>query len=68
MVGKYNEELLEVLSNSKIKSTNEILKDLEKKIKKKLNWHLLYRYLSELTENGKVEKMNAKAAFFWRRK
>lgn len=68
MVGKYNGELLEVLSNSKIKSTNEVLKDLEKKIKKRLNWHLLYRYLSELAEEGKVEKMNAKAAFFWRRK
>ena len=67
-MSKYIKEVLEILKKEEIKSTNEILKDLEKKTKKVINWHLLYRILRDLNEDGKVEKLKAKAGFFWKKK
>lgn len=66
-MSKYREIVLSVLSKSEIKSTNEILKEVENKSKKVINWHALYRVLMELHNEGKVEKLKAKAGFFWKR-
>ena len=66
-MGKYDEEIIEILSLDTIKSTNEVLKELEGKVKKKINWHHLYRTLSELVDKGKVVKLKSKAGFFWKR-
>ena len=49
-------------------STNEILQILEKKVKKTINWHNLYRRLLELTVENKAERVEAKAGFFWKKK
>lgn len=68
IMGKYNHILLNLILNGKIKSTNEILKALEKKTKKTINWHNLYRILMELFINGKIEKVKTKAGFFWKKK
>jgi len=67
-MSKYQKEVLEILSKDEIKSTNEILKELEKKNKKVINWHLLYGVLRDLNEENKVEKLKAKAGFFWKKK
>jgi len=67
-MSKYEKDVLEVLSKDEIKSTNQILKEVEAKAKKVISWHLLHRILRELEEHGKVEKMKAKAGFFWRKK
>jgi len=67
-MSKHEKNILEILSKTEIKSTNEILKELEKKSKKVINWHLLYRVLRDLSEEGKTEKLKAKAGFFWKRK
>jgi len=66
-MSKYEKEVLEILKKDEIKSTNEILKELEKKTNKVINWHLLYRILRDLVELGKAEKLKAKAGFFWKK-
>jgi Fe2+ or Zn2+ uptake regulation protein len=67
-MSKYRKEVLTILKPDEIKSTNELLQDLEKKTGKVINWHLLYRVLRDLSEEGKIEKLKAKAGFFWRKK
>jgi len=67
-MSKYNEIILTILSKSEIKSTNEILAELQKKTNKVINWHLLYRVLMELKTDGKIERLESKAGFFWRKK
>lgn len=66
-MSKYKEMILEVLSKTEIKSTNEVLTELQKKAKKVINWHALYRVLMELCTDGKIEKLKSKAGFFWKR-
>ena len=67
-MSKYREMVLEILSKTKIKSTNEILGELQKKADKIINWHLLYRILMDLVNENKIERLESKAGFFWRRK
>lgn len=65
-MSKHDAEVLAILKKDEIKSTNEILVQLEKKTKKTINWHALYRILMELHSQGKVERLKAKAGFFWK--
>lgn len=67
-MSKYKEVVLKVLSSKDIKSTNELLKDVERESNKSINWHMLYRILMELKDEGKVERIEAKAGFFWRKR
>jgi len=67
-MSKYKEMILAILSKTEIKSTNEILEDLQKKANKVINWHALYRVLMELQSDGKVERLQSKAGFFWKKK
>jgi Fe2+ or Zn2+ uptake regulation protein len=67
-MSKYREMILSVLSKTEIKSTNEILEELQKKANKVINWHALYRVLMELQSEGKIERLESKAGFFWRKK
>jgi DNA-binding PadR family transcriptional regulator len=64
MESKYKLDVLDVLSSEKIKSTNQILRELEKKTGKRINWHVLYRILMDLEREGKVEGLKADAGFF----
>ncbi len=67
-MSKYNEEVLEVLSQDEIKSTNEVLLELQNKVNKIINWHMLHRILKDLEDEGKVDRLKAKAGFFWNKK
>jgi len=67
-MSKYREVVLEMLSKTEIKSTNEVLMDVQKKSNKVINWHALYRVLMELHSDGKIEKLKSKAGFFWKKK
>ncbi len=67
-MSKHSETILKVLSKDQMKSTNEILKEVEKETGKTINWHALYRVLMELHSEGKVEKIKAKVGFFWKKK
>jgi len=53
-----------MLSDKQIKSTNEILNDLQKLTGKTVNWHIIYRVLAELNNEGRVEKLQAKSGSF----
>jgi len=68
MASKYRAHVLEVLSIKQIKSTNEVLKDLEKLTGKSVNWHIVYRVLAELNQEGKIERLPAKSGFYWRKR
>lgn len=67
-MSKYRKIVLDVLSETKIKSTNELLKEIEELTGQTVNWHMIYRVLSELHHEGKVEKLEAKVGFFWKKK
>ncbi|MDO8563751.1 MAG: hypothetical protein Q7R87_01970 [Nanoarchaeota archaeon] len=67
-MSKYDEIILALLSKSEIKSTNEVLSELEKKVRKVINWHALYRILMELQVENKIERLQSKAGFFWKKK
>lgn len=67
-MSKYKEEVLKIMSKEEIKSTNEILLELQSRVKKIINWHMLYRILSDLEKDGKIERLKAKAGFFWKKK
>lgn len=67
-MSKYKEDILKLIKKDEIKSTNEILKELEKEVGKVINWHLLHRVLRDLEDEGKIEKFQAKAGFFWKKK
>ena len=67
-MSKYKDDVLSILSKEEIKSTNEILKELENRVNKVINWHMLHRILSDLVNDGKIERLKAKAGFFWKRK
>jgi hypothetical protein len=65
---KYEEMILSILSKTEIKSTNEILEKLQKKANKVINWHAFYRVLMELQSENKIERLESKAGFFWKKK
>lgn len=67
-MSKYREDVLKVLSKEEIKSTNQILDELQERVKKSINWHMLYRILNDLEKEGKAERLKAKAGFFWKKK
>lgn len=67
-MSKYRKIILDVLSETKIKSTNELLKEIEESTGQSVNWHMLYRVLIELYHEGKIEKFDAKVGFFWKKK
>jgi len=67
-MSKYKNILLEIVSKDKIKSTNEILEELQNKVHKAINWHALYRILMELESERKIEKLKSKAGFFWKKR
>ena len=67
-MSKYRKIVLDLLSDKEIKSTNEILKDVENLTGQSVNWHMIYRILLELYHEGKVDKFEAKVGFFWKRK
>jgi len=54
-MSKYKKVVLEVLSKTKIKSTNEVLDEVQKKADRVINWHLLYRVLMDLVMMVKLK-------------
>lgn len=60
--------IMDILDEKEIKSTNEILKKLEERSGKTINWHYIYHILMKLKENGEIERYKANAGFFWRKR
>jgi Fe2+ or Zn2+ uptake regulation protein len=66
-MSKYREIVLKILTKD-MKSTNQVLTEVQEVSGKTVNWHMLYRVLSDLQHEGKVERIETKAGFFWRRR
>ncbi len=67
-MSKHEKDILSILSKDEIMSTHEVLKELEAKTGKTINWHALYRVLMELRSDGRIDGLKAKAGFFWKKK
>ena len=67
-MSKHEWKILDILKKDEIMSTYEVLKALESKTGKTINWHALYRILRELEDEDKIEHLKAKAGFFWKKK
>jgi hypothetical protein len=67
-MSKHDKDILAILSKDEMKSTNQVLQELQSKTKKAINWHALYRTLMELALDNKAEKIKVKAGFFWKKK
>ncbi len=65
MSSKYREEVLCLVEREKIRSTTEILRLLEAKVKKTINWSALFRILSSLERDGRIKRMESKGGIFW---
>ncbi len=68
MISKHERSVWELLEFKNIKSTNQILDELQKKVKKVINWHMVYRILKKLEEEGKIERLENISGIFWRKK
>jgi len=66
IMGKYDKLVMEVV-NGKWKNTNQIVKLLSKKHKKIVSWHLVWRALKRMEDQGKVECASDGKIFMWRR-
>ncbi len=64
----YDQEIDNALKDKQFHSTREIVKLVTKKRGKEANWHLVYRTLVKLFEEGKVEKIEQKHIILWKLK
>ena len=67
-MSKYREDILLILSEDKIKSTRMILRELEKRSKKVINWHMLYGILTKLEKENKIKRKEVPMGIFWLKK
>ncbi len=68
MVSKHEKTIWLLLDFKEIKSTEQLRRELMKKTKLVINWHLVYRVLKTLEESGRVERFENDAGLFWRKK
>ncbi len=65
MVKKHREIILNCVSDVKLKSTRDILKETEKKTKKRINWSDLYRTLKDLADKNLIKFYETKGGIYW---
>ncbi len=68
MVSKHEQSIWEILDFQKIKSTEQIRRELMKKTKLSINWFLVHRVLKDLQEKGRVDLFQNDAGLFWKKK
>ena len=65
MVKKHREIILASVSEIKLKSTSEVLEQVENKVNKKINWSDLYRTLRDLADKGLIKEYSCKGGIYW---
>jgi len=61
MPSKHEKAILDIIRGDDFRSTNEIRQELEKRSGKKINWHAVYRILTELVQNGEIDYIDTEA-------
>lgn len=64
-VSKYRELILMVVEREEVKSTRCIVQELEAKSGKSINWHHIYKLLTQLEQEGKIKRLKSKAGILW---
>ncbi len=65
MVKKHREVILNTISEVNIKSTRQVLKEVEKKVGKIINWSDLFRTLKDLSDKNLIKYYETPGGFFW---
>ncbi len=68
MVKKHREIILNCVSDIKLKSTREILRETEKKTGKRINWSDLYRTLRDLADKNFIKFHETTGGIYWVKK
>jgi len=70
MVSKYRALIPKVLKSDEIMSTNQVREALKKVANVKyIDFNLIYHLLTELAQEGKIEKIKGpKRSFYWKKK
>lgn len=68
MVKKWKLEILNLVAERDLKSTTQILHELEKKVKRRINWSDLHRTLSTLKEKNLIKCFECKGGIYWIKK
>lgn len=65
MVRKHRETILSIISDTKLKSTRDIIKETSKKVGKVINWSDMFRTLKDLSDKRLIKMYETKGGFFW---
>ena len=65
MPKKWRELTLSCVSDVKLKSTRDLVKEVSKKSGKAINWTGLFRTLKELADDNYIKCYETSAGFFW---
>ena len=65
MVKKHRETILACVSDVKLKSTREILRETSKRVGKVINWSDLFRTLKDLADKRLIKLYETSGGFYW---
>lgn len=68
MVKKHREVILNCVSDTKLKSTRQILRETEKKVSRRINWSDLYRTLKDLADKNLIKAHETTGGIYWVKK
>ena len=65
MVKKHRDTILATISESQLKSTRDILREVSKRVGKVINWSDLFRTLKDLSDKKLIKMYKTTGGFFW---
>ena len=65
MTKKHKDVILSRISDTTLKSTRDLQREVSKITGKSINWESLFRTLSGLADKGLVKMYETKGGFFW---
>ncbi len=65
MVKKHRETILAVVSDVKLKSTRDIMRETSARVGKVLNWSDMYRTLKDLADKHLIKMYETNNGFYW---
>ena len=65
MVKKHREVILSLVSDVKLKSTRDILRETSARVNKIINWTDLFRTLKDLADKNLIKMYETNGGFYW---